>query len=108
MGRAIVPSANPLQNQMLRGGPGDIGTLFQMQFKEDPYINVDASDDASSACFAQEGLIWCEELAPDLEPEMDASRRIKELNLVGSYEWTLYLPDNDGIEILADSSLPTS
>ena len=101
-------SGNQLGLDILRNGPGAIGMIGKMAVKEDPYINVDASDDASSACFSKEGLIWCEEEAPTLETEGDSSRRIKELNLVGSYGWTVYLPDNNGIEMLFDASMPTS
>ena len=47
-------------------------------------------------------------VAPSLGNEDDPSRRIKELNLVGSYGWTVYLPDNNGVELLFDATLPTS
>lgn len=97
-----------LSEDIWKNGPGAIGMIGKMSVKEDPYINVDSNDDASSACFSQEGLIWCEEIAPDIKPERDESRRIKELNLVGSYGWTVYLPDNNGVELLFDASLPTS
>jgi hypothetical protein len=108
-GDDIVPSGNvQLQNSALRGAPGSIGMLFGAEMKLDPYINVDASDDASSAVFSKEGVIFCEEVAPRLKSEDSVTGRKKQLVLVGSYEWTLYLPDNDGIEILGDASMPTS
>ena len=50
----------------------------------DPTISVDSSDDAYSAIFARDALIFVEYEEPNMEDERDGSLRATELNYVGT------------------------
>ena len=99
-----------MQDEILRRGINAIGMLGNAVVKVDPYIAVDASDDASGAFFSKEGFIF----VPEVEPRMDndtsdkSLRGAVEVNFWGSYTWGLYRSSNYGIEVLADATLPTS
>lgn len=94
--------------ELLRGGPKAIDRIGGEPVYINPNINVDASDDASSATFAEEGLIFVEEMAPTPWKEVDASARVTEIGLVGRYVPGTYRPGVNGVEYLADASIPTS
>ena len=103
-------AASGLQDDILRRGIGGIGMLQNAMVKVDANIAVAADDGASGAFFSQEGLIW----VPEVEPRFDNDSSDKslrgaiEVNLWGSYAWTLYRSSNYGIELLFDAALPTS
>ena len=94
--------------ELLRGGPQAIDRIGGAPIYLNPNINVDASDDASSAVFAEEGLIFCEEKAPMPWKERDESNRHIEIGIVGRYVPGTYRPGVNGVELLADASMPTS
>ena len=91
-------------------GIGSLGTYAGATVKLDANISVDTDDDGSGAFFSQEGLVFCEEVTPQLDPDVSdkSMRGAVELNLWGSYVWGLYRSSNYGVELLFDCSLPTS
>ena len=102
--------AGGFQDEIIRNGIGAIGRIQNALVKVDPYIAVDSSDDASSAFFSQEGVMFI----PEVEPRMDndtsdkSMRGAVEVNFWGSYAWGLYRASNYGVELLFSATLPTS
>ena len=94
----------------MRRGIGSLGTFAGTTIKTDANIAVDSTDDASGACFSQEGLNFVSEVEPTFAPDSSdqSMRGAVELNLWGSYVWGLYRSSNYGVELLFDASLPTS
>lgn len=108
-GATVGPGRTSMSDEILRRGPKAAGMLSGVEMYRDANIAVDSSDDCSGAVFAREGLIYCTEVEPYMDPdENDASLRGIELNLVGSYGWTVWRSANTGVETLGDASLPTS
>lgn len=102
--------AGGFQDEIIRRGINAVGKLQNATVKYDANIAVDANDDASGAFFASEGLVYVSEVEPRMDPD-DSDKSLRgaiENNLWGSYAWTLYLPDNYGIELFFDCALPTS
>ena len=99
-----------IADDIIRGGIGAIGRIQDATVKVDPYIAVDTSDDASSAFFSKEGIMFI----PEVEPRMDndtsdkSMRGAVEVNFWGSYAWGLYRASNYGVELLFSATLPTS
>ncbi len=103
-------SPGQMGEAFLRRGIGSLGTYAGTTVKLDANISVDATDDASGACFSQEGLNFVSEVEPTFAPD-DSDKSLRgavELNLWGSYVWGLYRSSNYGVELLFDASLPTS
>lgn len=102
--------AGGLQDDIIRRGINAIGTIQNAVVKFDANIAVDVNDDCSGAMFSKEGLIYVSEVEPRMDPD-DSDKSMRgaiELNLWGSYAWTLFRPDAYGVELLFDASLPTS
>lgn len=107
----VIPGGPNAQSEaFLRDGIGSLGRFAGATVKTDANISVDSSDDASGATFSKEGLVYVSEVSPQLDPDTSdkSMRGAVELNLWGSYVWGLYRPDNYGVELLFDASLPTS
>ncbi len=99
-----------LSDEVVKMGYGALGMLFGGIVKPSANILPDASDDVSGAAFSKEALIYCEEVAPRMDPDRSNAsyRGAVELNGWMSYGWTLYRPSNFGVEILGDAVEPTS
>jgi hypothetical protein len=109
VGTTVGPGrADGLSNDIITQGPSALGMISGAPLYECPNINVDSSDDASSAVFAQEGLIFVPEVEPDGWKEDDPSNRHTEIGIVGAFGTGTWRPDINGVEIRADASMPTS
>lgn len=93
---------------LLRAGTKAIDQINGQKVYVCPAINVDASDDASSATFAKEGLIWCPEREAEPWEEEDRSHDRREIGIDGWFATGVFRPSVTGIEYLADASMPTS
>jgi hypothetical protein len=84
-----------------------VGRLGGADVLIDPTISIDGSDDAYSAIFARDALIFVEYDEPETETDRDASNRATEINYVGTQgrgervgTWGFYF--------LADATAPTA
>ena len=84
-----------------------VGRLGGADVLVDPTITIDASDDAYSAIFARDALIFVEYDEPETETDRDGSNRATEVNYVGTQgrgeregTWGFYF--------LADATAPTA
>ena len=109
-GVTVGPGRSAMSDRLIEMGVEALGRLSNIKIWEDGNIAVDASDDASSAVFSQEGLIYVSEVEPMLDSEKNdvSMRGAVELDLWGAFVWGTHLPDNYGVEILGDATLPTS
>lgn len=71
-----------------------------------PNVSVDGADDASSAVFTQEAIVYDEREAFKMEPERDASRRAHELNASIAYGIGIQRQEA-GVELLHDAVEPS-
>lgn len=74
---------------------------------ESAHINVDGSDDATSAMLSQEGLIYVNEFEPGMFVD-EIEGRFFQLTYSGSYAWGVYRPSAYGLGMTFDASLPTT
>lgn len=108
---SVGPAASGgLQNNLLTQGWMALKELFGIPVKASANLIVNSSDDVSGASFSQEGLLFCEEVAPRIDPDTSdkSYRGAIELNGWTSYGWSLYRPSNYGVEILGDASTPVA
>ena len=106
-----IPAGLDARGQnMLINGPGTIGTLEGLLFREDANISVSAADDAVNAGYSGEGFIYVSEVSPRLDPDRSdkSMRGAVEMNLWGAYAWGLYRPAAYGVQATFEAILPTS
>ena len=99
-----------LAEDIIERGIGVMGQMAGAMIKLDANATLANTNDAWSAFFSQEGLIYVAEIEPRLDVDTsDASMRgAVELNLWNSYVWGLYRSSASGCSVLADATLPTS
>lgn len=109
-GDSVTTGRSAYGDEILKRGIGAMGTMFSATVKADANLGTDANGDSSGAVFSQEGVVYVQELAPVSNPDnSDKSMRgAIELNYWGSYVWGLYRSSAYGIEMLFDTTLPTS
>ena len=109
-GVTVAAGTNSMTEQLLKEGIGAMGRFGGATVKRDANISVDANDDGSGAFFSKEGVVYCSEVEPRLDPDSSdkSMRGAVELNLWGSYIYGLFRPGAYGCEILTDISVPTS
>lgn len=102
-------AASDFTIRMMKEGPGSLGQYAGLMVREDANISVDASDDAVNGFYSTEQLVYVEEVAPRLDPDMSdkSMRGAVEMNLWGSYAWGTYRPQL-AVAGTFDASLPTS
>jgi len=105
IGAAAATQITPDQSKLNQGNEFMVAGT---RVKTSVNINKDSADDAKCAQFSKESTILVSlGGGPDAERERDASLRGWEINFVGRWARGEY-NDAWGIEVLADSSLPTS
>lgn len=99
-----------MTQDLIRKGYKAIGTVGGAIVKVDANLAVDASDDFTGAVFAKEGLIFVEEVAPQLAVDTSdkSMRGAAEVNFWTSYVWGNYRAARFGNPMTFDASFPTS
>lgn len=83
-----------------------VGTVAGVEIYTSANISVDASDDAVSAVFSRQALVFDSRRAPRLEPQRDASRRGWELNMTAVYGHGVWRPTY-GVQWIHDAVAPS-
>ena len=110
-GMTVGAGALPrLAEDIVRMGPfRSLKELFGIPVKPSANIIPDSADDVSGASFSQEGFIYVNEVAPQIDVEVPiGARGARQLTAWRAYVFGLYRAGAFGVEILGDASVPTS
>lgn len=102
---ATVTNSPRLQDEV--AGRYYVGTVAGVDIYTTVDITPDGSDDATSAIFSRDAVMYDQRRAPRLEPERDASRRGWELNMTAVYGYGAWRPLH-GIQLVFDAAAPSS
>lgn len=99
-----------MAEEVRKDGIGKLTRMGGVTIKRDANIPVTATPAAIGGIYSGEGLLYVSELEPKVVKDMSdvSTRDAVELNVWGSYAWTLYRPGQFGKSMTFDCTTPTT